>query len=157
MLHSELSTTVSELHLDLCALQCPVLHLGGFLCRRTLSCCVWTTVAYSTCAASGLNYIHYTDLCCTRKCLWTGAWPSPGRIYTTDSCSAPGRVSSTGAWAAPECVSSVSSTGALASLGRVHTTESCAAPRRVYCLFYRGLSCTWTRLHFRCWASTARL
>jgi hypothetical protein len=89
---------------------------------------LWTTVAWMCCSWTYLDW----DLCCNRACLQTGAWASPWRVYTTDSCASHGLVSSTGAWAAPGCVSSNSSTGALAAPGCVNTTESCAAPRRVY-------------------------
>jgi hypothetical protein len=63
-------------------------------------CCSWT-------------YLHYRGLCCTLICLHIGVWASPGRVCTTDSCSAHGQVSSTGPWAAS---------------GRVWTTVACAAP-----------------------------
>ncbi len=94
MLHSHLSTvhTVPELHLDLSALQSPVLH--GFP-LQALSCtctCLKNSSLQVLILDLLLNYrnlsthwgpsftwtcLHYRDLWCTGTCLLTGPWASP--------------------------------------------------------------------------------
>jgi hypothetical protein len=122
------------------------LHLRGMCCswrclhQRGQSCiCVCTTEA---CAASGgvchrgLSCIwmclHYRGMCCTGRCLQytTGARATSEHVCTTEACATPVGVYTTRTWAAS---------------GRV-CTEACDAPGDVC---HRGLSWTWTCLHYR--------
>jgi hypothetical protein len=138
VLHSDLSTHCARTSVGLvCTTESCAGHgrvsstrpWAGFF-NKALSW-TWTCLEKKACCKSsllvlllesGLIYIHYRHMCCTWTCLHTGAWASPGRVYTTDSCAAPRPVSSTGALAAP---------------GRFHSTESCASHR---CVYFTGAS-----------------
>ncbi len=98
--------------------------------------CLFVCLPSCTLKLSVCLCLHYRGLCCSWRCLHTGAWAAYGCVCT-EVCAAPGDVYTTGAWTASE---------------RVCSTEACAAPEGVYtigaelhlkCLHYRGLCCSW--------------
>jgi hypothetical protein len=79
------------------------------------------------------------------------AWDAPGLVWKTGAGAAPGGAYTTETWAVHEWFPLEDPGLRLGVSGQQQ--PACAAFGFNY-IHYRVLSCTWTCLHFRCWAST---
>ncbi len=127
-------------HQMISTLERPVLLLEVSSPQQRGLSCTWTCLDNSS-LFSSWTYLHYRYLCCTRTCLHTRAWASPGFVCTTKSCAASGRVSLPGPELHLDVSGQLYSACAAPGLIYIFTTDTCAVLQSDVSTHYRVLCC----------------